>query len=79
MEDGIRSLEVIKDISGNTTSVKIVFGPHYFLEVNEVDNRVKFMLGVTHHGFTADASEVGKGLEEMIWMIKEKFPEASFD
>lgn len=79
MENGIRSLEVTKDASGNTTSIKVLFGPHYFLEINEVDNRIKVELGVTHHGFKADASEVGKGLEEIIWHIKEKFPETSFD
>lgn len=79
MENGIRSLEVTKDESGNTTSINVLFGPHYFLEIKEVDNRVNVELGVTHHGFKADASEVGKGLEERIWMIKEKFPEASFD
>jgi hypothetical protein len=79
MEDGIRNLEIEKNTNGELTSIKVVFGPHYFLEVNEVNGHLKFLLGVTHHGFEADASEVGKGLEEIIWHIKEKFPETSFD
>lgn len=79
MENGIRSLEVTKDASGKTTSINVLFGPHYFFEIKEVDNRVIVELGVTHHGFKADASEIGKGLEEIIWHIKEKFPETSFD
>jgi hypothetical protein len=33
-----------------------------------------FSLGATHHGFKADASQVGKVLEKIIDEAKEKHP-----
>lgn len=79
MKYGIRDIEIEKDQAGNPTSLKVVFGPHYFLEINEINGHLEFILGATHHGFKADASEVGKGLEEIIYSIKEKFPEGNID
>ncbi|GAP22805.1 hypothetical protein [Leptolinea tardivitalis] len=79
MRESIRELDVKKDEAGNITSVGIVFGPHYFVEVKQEGSRVKFVLGATHHGFEVDASEIGQGLEEMIYAIREKFPETAID
>ncbi len=79
MENGIRNLEVKKDQAGNISSLKVVFGPHYFLEIEERNGKIVFVLGATHHGFTADATGIGKGLEEMIYTIKKKYPESNID
>ncbi|NMB55101.1 MAG: hypothetical protein GYA15_10415 [Leptolinea sp.] len=79
MEKGIRSVEIIKDESGKTKSVSVIFGPHYFIEIREKEGRTTFILGATHHGFEVDASDVGVGLEEMIYSIREKYPETAID
>lgn len=75
MSDGIRTVEVQKDNTGNVKDVRIVFGPHYFLELHaDAKGRVTFVLGATHHGFKADASEVGGELERMVGEIREAHP-----
>lgn len=79
MENGIRSIEIKNDQAGNHTSIKVVFGPHYFLEINDVEGHTEFTLIATHHGFKVDATEVGKGLEEIIYLVKENYPETSID
>jgi hypothetical protein len=67
METGIRRVEISEDDRGEYTDVRVVFGPHYFLELHrEEGGGVTFALGVTHHGFRADASEVGGELEAFI-------------
>jgi hypothetical protein len=60
MADGIREVTTQKDSKGNYTDVRLVFGPHYFVELHlERSGKVRFVLGATHHGFKADASQVG--------------------
>lgn len=55
------------------------FGPHFYLEIFEENGRTTFNLGATHHGFKVDASDVGKGLENVINCVRENFPELSDD
>lgn len=58
--EGIRAIDTKKDAKGDYQHVRLVFGPHYFVELHrERDGKVTFVLGATHHGFKADASEVG--------------------
>ena len=71
----IRDVIVEKDSSGRYQSVRLVFGPHYFVDLSEERGKVTFVLGATHHGFKADASEVDGELERFIQEIKEKHPE----
>jgi hypothetical protein len=79
METGIRSIEIKKDREGEVSSVHLVFGPHYFLDLQQEDGQLIFYLGAAHHGFRADASEIGNGLEEMIESIREAYSQSRFD
>jgi hypothetical protein len=80
MSEGIRSVGIQKNIEGQYSKVRIVFGPHYFvnLRLNEKEE-VIFELGATHHGFKADASEVGGELETFIYEIRDAHPQNKFD
>ena len=51
-------------------NVKIVFGPHYFVDIMKEDDQVKFVIGTTHHGVVLDASEIDGELEQVIEKIK---------
>ena len=78
MLTGIRIIRV-EDGLGMTRKVSVIFGPHYYLEITDINGKVKFNLGATHHGFSVDASEVGKGLENIIDLAISKFPSLSVD
>ena len=52
---------------GNFNGLRIVFGSHYFIEVHRsAKGSVKFVLGATHHGFMADASERIANLRKLL-------------
>ena len=55
----------------NPKKVKIKFGPHYFLTIDE---DLKLTLGATHHGFTMKGDEIDGDLEKAINVVREKFP-----
>lgn len=75
MTEGIRTVDVYKDTEGNYEHVRLVFGPHYFVELKrEEGGRVSFTLGATHHGVRADASEVSGELEGFINELREAHP-----
>lgn len=77
---GIRTIDVEKDKDGTIKDVRLVFGPHYFVELYRRDNdEVEFSLGATHHGFRADASQVNGELEKIINEIRERHPDKSID
>ncbi len=80
MNNGIRTVEIKKDDQGAYRQVRIVFGPHHFVELHrEEDGKVSFVLGATHHGFKADASEVSGELYRLIEEIRENHPEKQVD
>ena len=75
MLKGIRTVETKKDNNGNYTDVRLVFGPHYFVELHRgPGDTVSFVLGTTHHGFKADASEVSGELEQIVEEIRRGYP-----
>lgn len=79
-QNGIRAVEVEKDGKGSYKRVRLVFGPHYFVELHrEQDGDVTFVLGATHHGFKADASEVNGELEKIIDEIRKNHPKNLVD
>lgn len=79
-ENGIRSVNVQRSHDGTIESVKIGFGPHYFVDLQVTkDGKLQFVLGATHHGFLADASEVGGQLESVIEEVRSKHPEMAVD
>lgn len=75
----IREVKIEKDKNMEYKNVRILFGPHYFAELEVNDNRLTFILGATHHGFKADASEVGGELEKFINEIRNNHQENLID
>jgi hypothetical protein len=55
-----------------------LFGINYFLEIDEHDGKVSFLLGAHHEAFKADASDAKGELEKYIREIMEKHPESVF-
>ena len=80
MRDGIREADVQTDANGVIANVRLVFGPHHFVELHRrQDGGVDFVLGATHHGFLADASIVGSELEGIINEVRESHPDLTVD
>lgn len=65
--------------SGDLETVRIRFGPHYIVEVRDDRSKVTFTLVATYHGFTADASQVGGELEDIIQEVRHGRPGAAVD
>ena len=77
---GIRSVDTKKNEKGEYEHVRLVFGPHYYVELRrESDGTVTFVVGATHHGFKADASQLSGELENIINEVRKTHPEASVD
>ena len=73
---GIRSVNQYRDEKTGLGKLHVVFGPHYFLEIEEQpDGKTSFIIGATHHGFRADASVPGGELETFIEQIRNKYPD----
>ncbi len=74
-------IEVISETSpsGEITSARIRFGPHFIARVHDHGGKVTFQLVYTHHGFEADASELSGALERIIDEIRASHPEAVID
>jgi hypothetical protein len=80
MRDGIREADVQTDTDGVITDVRLVFGPHHFVELHRrEDGGVDFVMGATHHGFRADASIVDSQLEGIINEVREAHPDLTVD
>lgn len=80
MVGGIREVHVDKDAHGNYEFVRLVFGPHYFVELRRgKSGSVSFAVGATHHGFQADASEVNGELERIIEEVRSNHPGNQID
>jgi hypothetical protein len=78
--NGIRSINVSTSHDGTIESLRVFFGHHYFLDLQRTkDGKTEFVLDATHHGFRADASEVGGHLESLIEEIRSKHPEIAVD
>lgn len=72
--------KIEKDEHGRIKRVYVQFGPHYFIDImpNEIGD-LTIYLGATHHGFKARATDVGGELEDIIYEIRDKHPDLSFD
>lgn len=80
MHEGIRDVEVTRLPDGTISAVRLVFGPHYFVDLSlQDDAAVQFVLGFTHHGFVADASEVSGELEQIINETRVNHPDRAVD
>ena len=58
--------------------VRVVFGPHHFVEIYPDGDRVMFSLGATHHGICLDASDVCGDLENVLDNLKESLKSQDF-
>jgi len=67
------------DAKGVVELVRIRFGPHYLAEVRRDHSKVTFTLIATHHGFEADATEVGGELDRIIQDVRHGHPDAVVD
>lgn len=80
MSNGIRTVEVEENNRGDYTRVRLVFGPHYYVELHQQETGgVDFVLGATHHGFRADASDVNGELERLINEVRNNHPRNAVD
>lgn len=75
----IRDVEIKRNDKGQIQSVRIVFGPHHFVDLIDEDGKLSFAVGFTHHGFKADASEVNGELEQLIEEIRRAHPDKAID
>ena len=68
----IRDVKIESDGKGCFRRVRIVFGPHYFIDIMPAKEtgELTLYMGSTHHGFSARAEEVGDQLEQIINEIK---------
>ena len=74
----IRAVVLEGDRERGYKRVQVLFGINYFLEIDEHDGKVRFLLGAHHEAFKADASDAKGELEMYIREIIEKHPESVF-
>jgi hypothetical protein len=72
-------VDVEREDRGEITHVRVRFGPHFAVDIHDEEGRVTFQLVHTHHGFKADASELGGELEELIEEIRRLRPTHAVD
>jgi hypothetical protein len=75
----IRAVVVEGDRINGYKRIQVLFGTNYFLEIQENNGRVDFLLGAHHEAFKADASEARGQLESFIREIIENHPESVFE
>ena len=77
----IRDVKIESDGKGRFSHVRIVFGPHYFIDIMPSDDtgELTLYMGATHHGFSAKTEEVGDQLEKIIEEVRRNHPDLVFD
>jgi len=80
---GIRDVEIKRNSSGDISSIFVIFGPHYGLEIYSELGEIWMELFATHHGFRASAvsysSEPLSELEQIIEEIRRRHPDKCVD
>ena len=51
--------------------VKVVFGPHHYINIFKKNGKVTFNMGATHHGIEVDASVVDSETYKLIEYMRE--------
>ena len=59
-------IEITTDSEKNPLRVKLVFGPHHFIEIGLIDGKVHVLKGETHHGTMYEAASVPSEWESVI-------------
>jgi len=57
---------VITDSDNNPLIVRLIFGPHHFIELGLIDGKVHVHKGQTHHGTMYEAASVGSEWEDLV-------------
>ena len=57
---------VITDSDNNPLMVRLVFGPHHFIELGLIDGKVHVLKGETHHGTMYEAASVESEWESVV-------------
>jgi hypothetical protein len=78
VKDRIEEPEVEREGDGKITAVRFAFGPHYFVQVDIREGKAMLCVGATHHGISADASEVNGELEKFVEELKIAHPDKAF-
>ena len=68
----IRGIETNHGQIESAEFIRFAFGQHHFVEIEQVDGRVMFRLGQTHHGIQLDATEIGGDLEQVVTGLQEQ-------
>ena len=72
-------IQEFNDDERDVRSVRVRFGPHHFIQVDEHSSgKIMFALGATHHGFDARADEVGGELDQIIEEVRKLHPDNTF-
>jgi hypothetical protein len=71
MKRGITYKVIEKD--GDVKKISIRFGPHFYVNIENIMDKVIFNMGATHHGFTVDATKVDGELEKVINCVRDNF------
>jgi hypothetical protein len=74
----IEEPEIERNSHGKIQAVRLVFGPHHFVEISLEAGRVHCAIGATHHGIRADAADVMGELERLINELKHAHPNNAF-
>jgi hypothetical protein len=81
-EHRIEEPEITRDSKGRITAIRLVFGPHHFVDVyrdgDAHDGRVRVAIGATHHGVGADAADVPSEFEKMVEQLMNLHPTRRF-
>jgi len=59
---------------GVVKSLQIKFGPHFYVNIDSMTDKIIFNMGATHHGFTVDATKVDGELEKVINLVRKELP-----
>ena len=60
------NVTVITDSDNNPLMVRLVFGPHHFIELGLIDGKVHVLKGETHHGTMYEAASVNSEWESVV-------------
>jgi len=59
------------EMKDDRSNVKIVFGPHHYINITKERDKVTFNIGATHHGIEVDASVVDSETYKMIEFMRD--------
>jgi len=59
--------------------VKIIFGPHHYINIFQNEEGTQMELGCTHHGVKFDASIVDSEWYNVIEFLRKQYPEHKTD